>query len=155
MAYMDRRFYFYSGEGTLVCFDIVRKMWNMLLSKQLSLWSIEMNLEQWAYYFVAYGGHVHVVYLIEKKVVDRVPECDIFRFDWMECDWKKMESLEGGAIFLGNPVFGVPSFGVSAEVVGKEETKMIANRVYYISSHTSKPCSLVYGSADHMHITLY
>ena len=65
-----------------------------------------------------------------------------------------MESLEGGAIFLGNPVFGVPSFGVSAEVVGKEETKMIENRVYYISSHTSKPCSLVYGSTDHMHIAL-
>ena len=113
-----------------------------------------MNLEQWAYYFVAYGGHVHVVYLIEKKVVDRVPECDIFRFDWMESDWKKMESLEGGAIFLGNPVLGVPSFGVSSAAIRGEETKMIANRVYYISSHTSKPCSLVYGSADHMHITL-
>ena len=151
MAYMDRHFYFYSGEGTLVCFDIVCKTWNMLVSKQLSLWSIEMNLEQWAYYFVAYGGHLHVVYLIEKKVV---PECDIFRFDRMNCHWKRMKSLKGGAIFLGNPVLGVPSFGVSLAAIRGEETKMIANRVYYISSHTSKPCSLVYGSADHMHITL-
>ena len=151
MAYMDRHFYFYSGEGTLVCFDIVCKTWNMLVSKQLSLWSIEMNLEQWAYYFVAYGGHLHVVYLIEKKVI---PECDIFRFDRMKRHWKRMKSLKGGAIFLGNPVLGVPSFGVSSAAIRGEETKMIANRVYYISSHTSKPCSLVYGSADHMHITL-
>ncbi|KAJ9697320.1 hypothetical protein PVL29_009220 [Vitis rotundifolia] len=75
---------------------------------------------------------------LTKLEVDRAPGCNIFRYDWLDGAWKKMESLEGGALFLGKP-----SFGVS----GGEQTKMVANRVYYFSSHTSRPSFLVYGSA--------
>ena len=49
-----------------------------------------------------------------------------------------MESLEGGVIFIGNPSFGV---------LAGEHTKMVANRVYYFSSHTyiPTPSFIVYG----------
>ena len=46
----------------------------------------------------------------------------------------KMEILEGGAIFLGNPCFGVSA---------GEKTKMVANRVYYFPWHT--PTFITYG----------
>ncbi|RVX18794.1 hypothetical protein CK203_006982 [Vitis vinifera] len=55
-------------------------------------------------------------------------------FDWLDRVWVKMESLEGGAIFLGNPCFGVSA---------GEKTKMVANRVYYFLWHT--PTFITYG----------
>ncbi|RVW97322.1 hypothetical protein CK203_025936 [Vitis vinifera] len=89
------------------------------------------------FYFVAYSGHLHLVYLGRSRV-DKVPLCNIFRYNWMDGAWKKMESLDDGAMFLGKP-----SFGISAG----EQTKMVANRVNYFCSHTSSPKFLVYGSA--------
>ncbi|KAL6311673.1 hypothetical protein AAG906_007399 [Vitis piasezkii] len=65
------------------------------------------------------------------------PQCTIFKFDWLNKAWIEMESLEGGAMFLG-----VISFGISAG----EQTRMIANRVYYFSSNTPK--FFTYGPAS-------
>lgn len=63
--------------------------------------------------------------------------CDIYRYDWVDGDWKKMKSLEGGALFLRDPYFGVHSFGVPA-AAADDETKIVANRIYYSSSQISK-----------------
>ena len=86
------------------------------------------------YYFVAYGGHLHQIYLKELEA-NKMHECNILKSDWLDGAWKRMDSFEGGALFLGKP-----SFGVSA---GKQ-TIMVANRVFYFSSQISTPKFLVY-----------
>ena len=86
------------------------------------------------YYFVAYGGHLHQIYL-KKLKADKMPECYILKYDWLDGAWKRMDSFEGRALFLGKP-----SFGVSAG----EQTIMVANRVFYFSSQISTPKFLVY-----------
>ncbi|KAJ9697311.1 hypothetical protein PVL29_009211 [Vitis rotundifolia] len=112
--------YFFSTHE-LSSFHIATQEWR-LLSNEPPLIN-EWNFTKETRYFVAHE-------------VDRAPGCNIFRYDWLDGAWKKMESLEGGALFLGKPSFGV----------SREQTKMVANRVYYFSSHTSKPSFLVYGS---------
>lgn len=67
-----------------------------------------------------------MVYLRDSDA-GKPPQCTIFKFDWLNKAWIEMESLEGGAMLLG-----VISFGISAG----EQTRMIANRVYYFSSNT-------------------
>ena len=49
-----------------------------------------------------------------------------------------MDNLEGGTLFLGKPSFGV---------LVREQTLLIADRVYYFSSQTSMPKFLFYGLA--------
>ena len=51
----------------------------------------------------AYDGHLHRVYLKKSRVP--MPLCYIFRYDWLDRAWKKVERLEGGAIFFGNQSF--------------------------------------------------
>ena len=87
------------------------------------------------YYFVAYGGHLHLVSLKELKA-DKMHECNILKYNWLDGDWKMMNSLEGGILFLGKPSFGV---------LAGEQTILIADKVYYFSSQTSMPKFLVYG----------
>ena len=65
----------------------------------------DMQLGQRPSYFLEYGGRLIVVFMKMVSDVSR-PKCDIFRFDWLDRVWMKMESLEGGAIFLGNPCLG-------------------------------------------------
>ena len=36
-----------------------------------------------------------------------VPQCNILRYDWLDRAWKRMDNLEGGALFLEKPSFGV------------------------------------------------
>ena len=86
-----------------------------------------MQLWQRPSYFLEYGGRLIVVFMKMVSVVSR-PKCDIFRFDWLDRVWMKMESLEGGAIFLGNPCLGVSA---------GEKTKIVANRVYYFLRNTT------------------
>ena len=57
----------------------------------------------------------------------------------MDKAWKILKSLEGGAIFLGRFSFGVPT---------REQTKMVANRVYYFSPYSFPPRFIVYGSDE-------
>ena len=90
-------------------------------------------------YFLAYGGHLCLVELRELEFNVDMPECNIYRFDSLDRVWKKMESLEGGAIFLGKF-----SFGISAG----EQTKMVANRVYYFSWQSYSHRFLIYGSEE-------
>ncbi|KAJ9695934.1 hypothetical protein PVL29_011075 [Vitis rotundifolia] len=138
MAYMAGSVYCYNVGGGLSSFHIATQEWR-LLSNESPLIDDGINASDFVigtWYFVAYGGHLHLVSLTELEA-DMVPECKILKYDWLDGAWRKMKSLEGGVIFVGKP-----SFGVSAG----EQTKMVANRVYYSSSHTSKPNFLVYGS---------
>ena len=52
---------------------------------------------------------------------------------------EKLESLEGGATFFGRPSFGIPA---------GEQTKMVANSVYYFPLHGRSPKFLVYGDGE-------
>ncbi|KAJ9682104.1 hypothetical protein PVL29_018139 [Vitis rotundifolia] len=119
---------------------------SMLLPKSVTLLTEcnSKNCWDWSYvggmlYFLAYGGHLCLVELRELEFNVDMPECNIYRFDWFDRVWKKMESLEGGAIFLGKF-----SFGISAG----EQTKMVANRVYYFSWQSYSHRFLIYGSEE-------
>ena len=135
MAYMEGSVYCYNMNKGLSSFHIATQEWKLLSNESPS--NNYWDFFEMKFYFVAYSGHLHLVYLGRSRV-DKVPLCNIFRYNWMDGAWKKMESLDDGAMFLGKP-----SFGISAG----EQTKMVANRVNYFCSHTSSPKFLVYGSA--------
>ena len=135
MAYMKGSVYCYNMNKGLSSFHIATQEWKLLSNESPS--NNYWDFFEMKFYFVAYSGHLHLEYLGRSRV-DKVPLCNIFRYNWMDGAWKKMESLDDGAMFLGKP-----SFGISAG----EQTKMVANRVNYFCSHTSSPKFLVYGSA--------
>ncbi|KAL6324311.1 hypothetical protein AAG906_012557 [Vitis piasezkii] len=128
VVYMEGSFYCFSERGLLASFNIATQEWRPLVSIMwdMPLWPRER-------YFLEYGGRLIIVFM-ENESKYSGTECDIFRFDWLDRVWVKMESLEGGAIFLGNPCFGVSA---------GEKTKMVANRVYYFLWHT--PTFITYG----------
>ncbi|KAL6311674.1 hypothetical protein AAG906_007402 [Vitis piasezkii] len=112
--------------------------WRLLTErhwKECRVWT----LVGWVSYFLAYGGHLYLVELRGFEFDLHIPECDIYKFDWLDRDWKKMESLEGGAIFLSEFPFGISA---------GEQTKMVANRVYYFSCQGCSPRFLIYGSEE-------
>ena len=138
MVYMEGTFYCYSEEGALSSFNVATQEWSLLTECN------SKNCWDWSYvggmlYFLAYGGHLCLVELRELEFNVDMPECNIYRFDSLDRVWKKMESLEGGAIFLGKF-----SFGISAG----EQTKMVANRVYYFSWQSYSHRFLIYGSEE-------
>ena len=128
VVYMEGSFYCFSERGLLASFNIATQEWRPLVSIMwdMPLWPRER-------YFLEYGGRLRIVFM-ENESEYSGTECDIFRFDWLDRVWVKMESLEGGVIFLGNPCFGVSA---------GEKTKMVANRVYYFLWHT--PTFITYG----------
>ena len=138
MAYMEGTFYCYSEEGVLSSFNLATQEWRLLTErhwKECRVWT----LVGWVSYFLAYGGHLYLVELRGFEFDLHIPECDIYKFDWLDRDWKKMESLEGGAIFLSEFPFGISA---------GEQTKMVANRVYYFSCQGCSPRFLIYGSEE-------
>ena len=144
MAYMGGILYCYNSIEGLSSFHVATQEWRLLSSKPTLIDGriitiTAQNFIQGSWYFIAYGGHLHLVYLSTEKL--EAPECNIFKYDWLDGSWRKMESLEGGVIFIGKPSFGVPA--------GKH-TKMVANRVYYFCSHTyiPTPYFIVYGSSS-------
>ena len=56
------------------------------------------------YYFVAYGGHLHQIYLKELEA-DKMLECNILKFDWLDRAWKMIDSFDGGDYFLASLPF--------------------------------------------------
>ncbi|RVW53405.1 F-box protein [Vitis vinifera] len=111
VVYMEGSFYCFSERGLLASFNIATQEWRPLVSIMwdMPLWPRER-------YFLEYGGRLRIVFM-ENESEYSGTECDIFRFDWLDRVWVKMESLEGGVIFLGNPCFGVSA---------GEKTKMVA-----------------------------
>ena len=133
MAYAEGTVYCYHQSGGLSSFHIATQKWKLLCNKRPSIKYMDHNDMD----FIAYDGHLHLVYL--KRRSSGASLCSIFKYDWSDKAWKKMKSLEGGAIFFGKPSFGIPA--------GKQ-TKMVANRVYYFPFHGSSPKFLVYGASE-------
>nr|CAN61398.1 hypothetical protein VITISV_031827 [Vitis vinifera] len=102
--------------GELTCFNIATQECKSL--KRYLSW---INFPRPPSHFLVYGGHLCVVYL-RNSDAGKPPQCTIFKFDWLNKAWIEMESLEG------------------------EQTRMIANGVYYFSSNTPK--FFTYGPAS-------
>ena len=132
MAYMEGSVYCYNGKQGLSSFHIATEEWRLLSNQNTLIMLTDFDHMD----FVAYDGHLHLVYLMKSV---GMPLCNILRYDWSDGAWKKMQTLEGGAIFFGKPSFGIPA---------SKQTKMVANRVYYFSSRGFSPKFLVYGTKE-------
>ena len=137
VVYMDGSFYCFSRQGLLSSFNVDTGEWKPLTSinSPKPIWW--MSIPGYRYtckrYFLEYGGRLILAYMKNDWGV-----CEIFRFDWRDRVWVKIESLEGGALFLGRHRIGL---GVPAG----ENTKMIANRVYYLRGDSPTPMFVCYG----------
>ena len=133
MAYRGRRSaYCYNVKLGLSSFHIAINEFTFLIHEPLLMdvdWTDDCISVSSTYYFVAYGGHLHLVSLKELKV-DKMHECDILKYNLLDGTWKMMDSYEGGALFLGKP-----SFGVLAE----EQTTLITDRVYNFHHRHPRP----------------
>ena len=136
MTYLEGSFYCYNALEELSFFHIATQEWK-LLSNELPLIN-EWNFTKETRYFVAYDGHLHLVYLTELKV-DRAPGCNICSYIWLVGWSLEKDGKPGG--------WSIISWEAFAWGFRRRATKMVANRVCYFSSHTSRPSFLVYRSA--------
>ena len=138
----DGSFYCFSKNGLLSSFNVAAEEWKPVTSCLTSYprpdWFEDLLYGRPSNrFFLEYGGSLIVAYMKFKSGYDYYRPwvgCEVFRFDLTARVWMKMESLEGGALFLGTNTnrvcLGVPAAG--------ENTKTIANRVYYFERTPSK-----------------
>ena len=138
VTYMKRMFYCFGGEGALSSFNFTTHEWSR--EGKPWDWTLSRTRPYAEAHFLAYKGDL---YLIEEEIdayilyrSDRriyMPCCCnyiVYKFDWLDKTWKRMETLESGTtIFVHRDRgFSWCAFGRSAKEVGEgtEQTKIPA-----------------------------